>query len=88
MSDNRTGAQAIPNDSLKTTIDEAYTAFNGAGYDFGSLLDSGSKLTADTNSVSDQFRSLIDHSGPLLDTQAQTTDSIRTWARSLAGLAG
>ena len=28
---------------------------------------------------------LIDDSGPLLDSQAETTDQIRTWARSLAG---
>ncbi|MDT5297502.1 MAG: phospholipid/cholesterol/gamma-HCH transport system substrate-binding protein, partial [Mycobacterium sp.] len=77
---------SFPKEKLSRLLDEAYTAFNGAGYDFGSLLDSGSKLTADTNSVSDQFRSLIDDSGPLLDTQAQTTDSIRTWARSLAGI--
>ncbi|MDT5115931.1 MAG: phospholipid/cholesterol/gamma-HCH transport system substrate-binding protein, partial [Mycobacterium sp.] len=77
---------SFPKEKLSQLLDEAYTAFYGAGYDFGSLLDSGSKLTADTNSVSDQFKSLIDDSGPLLDTQAQTTDSIRTWARSLAGI--
>jgi virulence factor Mce-like protein len=77
---------SFPKEKLSQLLDEAYTAFNGAGYDFGSLLDSGSKLTADTSSVSDQFKSLIDDSGPLLDTQAQTTDSIRTWARSLAGI--
>jgi virulence factor Mce-like protein len=77
---------SFPKEKLSQLLDEAYTAFNGAGYDFGSLLDSGSKVTADTNSVSDQLRSLIDDSGPLLDTQAQTTDSIRTWARSLAGI--
>jgi virulence factor Mce-like protein len=77
---------SFPKEKLSRLLDEAYTAFNGAGYDFGSLLDSGSKLTADTNSVSDQLKSLIDDSGPLLDTQAQTTDSIRTWARSLAGI--
>jgi phospholipid/cholesterol/gamma-HCH transport system substrate-binding protein len=77
---------SFPKEKLSPLLDEAYTAFNGAGYDFGSLLDSGSKLTADTNSVSDQLKSLIDDSGPLLDTQAQTTDSIRTWARSLAGI--
>jgi virulence factor Mce-like protein len=77
---------SFPKEKLSQVLDEAYAAFNGAGYDFGSLLDSGSKLTADTSSVSDQLRSLIDDSGPLLDTQAQTTDSIRTWARSLAGI--
>ena len=30
--------------------------------------------------------SLIDDSGPLLDSQAETADQIRTWARSLSGV--
>ncbi len=60
--------------------------FNGAGDDFGSLLDSSSNITGDLNDVSDQSRALIDDSGPLLDSQAETTDAIRTWARSLAGV--
>ena len=47
-------------------------------------IDSGATLTEQLNSVSDQSRGLIDDSGPLLDSQAETTDSIRTWARSLA----
>ncbi|PRC48215.1 mammalian cell entry protein, partial [Mycobacterium sp. ITM-2017-0098] len=29
---------------------------------------------------------LIDDSGPLLDSQAETTDAIKTWARSLNGI--
>ena len=43
-------------------------------------------MTGDLNGVSDQTRGLIDDSGPLLDSQAETTDAIRTWARSLAGV--
>jgi ABC-type transporter Mla subunit MlaD len=61
---------------------------NGAGYDFGSLLDSGAKLSADLNAAADQTRMLADDSRPLLEGQASTADSIRTWARSLAGFTG
>jgi hypothetical protein len=43
-------------------------------------------LTGDLNGVSDQSQALINDSGPLLDSQAETTDAIRTWARSLAGV--
>ncbi len=43
-------------------------------------------MTGDVNGVSDQTRGLIDDSGPLLDSQAETADSIRTWARSLSGV--
>lgn len=78
----------IPKDSLSQLLDESYKAFNGTGYDFGSLLDSASTITNDANAISDQTRGLIDDSGPFLDAQAQTTDSIRTWAASLAGVTG
>ena len=77
---------SIPQDRISDLLDESFKAFNGAGPDFQSLLDSASTVIGDANSVSDQTRALIDDSGPLLDSQAETTDAIRTWARSLAGV--
>jgi phospholipid/cholesterol/gamma-HCH transport system substrate-binding protein len=77
---------SIPKDRISDLLDESFKAFNGAGYDFQSLLDSSSKLTGDLNGVSDQTLGLINDSGPLLDSQAESTDAIRTWARSLAGV--
>jgi phospholipid/cholesterol/gamma-HCH transport system substrate-binding protein len=77
---------SIPQEKLTALLDESFKAFNGAGYDFGSLLDSSSKLTSDFNGVADQSRALIDDSGPLLDSQVQSVDAIHTWARSLAGI--
>ncbi|MHC9295712.1 MCE family protein [Mycobacterium sp. LTG2003] len=76
----------IPKDKLSQLLDETYNAFNGTGYDFGSLLDSAETITRDANAISDQTRQLIDDAGPFLDAQAQTTDAIRTWAASLAGI--
>lgn len=76
----------IPKDKLSQLLDETYNAFNGTGYDFGSLLDSAETITREANAVSDQTRQLIDDAGPFLDAQAQTTDAIRTWAASLAGI--
>lgn len=77
---------SLPKDRIPDLLDETFTAFNGAGPDFGSLLDSASTITNDVNGVADQMRSLIDDSGPLLDSQAETTDAIKTWARSLNGV--
>ncbi|KUI01746.1 MlaD family protein [Mycobacterium sp. IS-3022] len=79
---------SIPGDRISDLLDESFKAFNGAGPDFQSLLDSAAKVSAEASTVSDQTRALIDDSGPLLDSQAETTDSIRTWARSLAGVTG
>jgi phospholipid/cholesterol/gamma-HCH transport system substrate-binding protein len=77
---------SIPEGRISDLLDESFKAFNGAGYDFQSLLDSSSNITDYLNDVSDESRTLIDDSGPLLDSQAETTDAIRTWARSLAGV--
>lgn len=79
---------SIPKDRLGDLLDESFTAFNGAGYDIGSLADSSSRLTADFNDAADQTRTLIDASGPLLDSQVQSTDELRTWAHALAGVTG
>jgi phospholipid/cholesterol/gamma-HCH transport system substrate-binding protein len=79
---------SIPQDKFGELLDESFKAFDGAGYDFGSLLDSSAKVTGDLNGVADQTRALIDDSGPLLDSQAQSTDAIRIWAHSLAGVTG
>ena len=76
----------IPKDKLAKLLDETYNAFNGIGDDFGSMLDSASTITQEANRISDRTRALIDDAGPFLNAQAQTTDSIRTWARSLAGI--
>ena len=80
--------KSIPKDKVRQLLDESFQGFNGAGYDFGSLFDSSSKLAADLNGVSDRSRTLVEDSAPLLDSQADTTDAIRTWARSLAGVTG
>jgi phospholipid/cholesterol/gamma-HCH transport system substrate-binding protein len=77
---------SIPNDRLSALLDESFKGFNGAGYDLGSLADSASTLSRDLNPVGDQTRNLYNDTGPLLDTQAQTADSIKLWSRSLAGV--
>jgi phospholipid/cholesterol/gamma-HCH transport system substrate-binding protein len=77
---------SIPGDKLTKLLDNAHEAFGGTGYDFGSLIDSGSQIAADSNKTADTTNTLITDSGTLLDTQAETTDAIRTWARSLAGI--
>jgi phospholipid/cholesterol/gamma-HCH transport system substrate-binding protein len=79
---------SIPKGKLSTLLDESFKAFNGAGYDFGSLFDSSAQVSGDLNGVADRARSLTEDTGPFLDAQAQTADSIRTWARSLAGVSG
>ena len=78
--------KSLPKNKIGQLLDESFQAFNGAGYDLGSLSDSTSRISTDANSVVDRTRTLTEDSGPLLDSQAKTADSVRTWARSLAGI--
>ena len=78
--------QSIPKTKLGQLLDETFQGFNGSGYDLGSLIDSSETISRDANGVVDRTRALTEDTGPLLDTQARTTDSIRTWARSFAGI--
>jgi virulence factor Mce-like protein len=76
----------IPKDRLRNLLDSAFKGLNGTGYDFQTLMDSASKLVGDFNGVADQSKALVDQMGPLLDGQVASTDAVRTWARSLAGI--
>jgi phospholipid/cholesterol/gamma-HCH transport system substrate-binding protein len=78
--------KSLPQNKIGQLLDESFKAFNGAGYDLGSLSDSASRISADSNNIVDRTRALTEDSQPLLNAQAQTTDSIRTWAHSLAGI--
>lgn len=77
---------SIPKDKLSALLDETFQAFDGAGYDFQSLLDSATTISGDANRVSDKVRKLVDDGAPLLDSQERSTDAIRSWARSVAGI--
>ncbi len=77
---------SIPKTKLGQLLDESFQGFNGTGYDLGSLFDSTTTVSRDANGVVDRTRTLTEDTVPLLDSQAATTDSIRTWARSLAGI--
>src|SRR6201993_930885 len=78
--------KSLPKNKISQLLDESFQAFNGAGYDLGSLSDSASRISADSNKIVDRTRTLTEDTGPLLDAQAQTTDSIRRWAHSLGGI--
>jgi len=77
---------SIPKDKLNALLDETFKGLNGAGYDFGSFVDSTSALSHDFNSASDRLQALVNNGAALLDSQAESRQSIRTWTRSLAGV--
>ena len=78
--------ESVPEEKLRTLVDETFTAFDGANYDLGSLLDSSATITGAMDATADQTRTLIDDAQPVLDAQARSADATRTWARALAGV--
>jgi len=78
------GLNAIPGDNLKTTIDEAYTAFSGLGPDISRFLDGGANLAIDAKKNLDELVNVVDNVGPILDTQTENSDSVTAWASHLA----
>jgi virulence factor Mce-like protein len=79
---------SIPKEKLHQLLDESSRGLGGAGYDLQSLLDSTAKVAGAANQVKDQTSALARDTAPLLDTQAQSTDAIRTWTRGLASVTG
>jgi virulence factor Mce-like protein len=77
---------SVPKDSLAQLLNETSQGLGGAGYDLGSLIDSSSRVTGDLSPAAEPTRGLIEDSEPLLNSQVQTSDAIRVWTHSLAGI--
>jgi phospholipid/cholesterol/gamma-HCH transport system substrate-binding protein len=78
------GLEAIPQDNLKTAIDESYTAVGGLGPELTRLVKGSTDLAIDAEKNLGPLISLIEQSQPVLDSQADSADSIRAWAAHLA----
>lgn len=77
---------SVPKDSLTQLLDETAQGLSGADYDLGSLFDSSARIGDNLGPAAEQARRLVEDSEPLLASQVQTSDAIRLWARSLAGV--
>jgi len=78
------GLEAIPRDNLKTAVDEAYIAVGGLGPELRRFVRGSTQLAIDARENLDPLVALIDQARPVLDSQADTSDSIRAWAANLA----
>ncbi len=83
-----TGLKAIPQDNVRTVVDESYTAINGLGPEISRFVKGSTSLAIDAKNNLDALTALIDQSAPVLDSQAQTSDAIGSWAAHLATITG
>src|SRR6201993_2565126 len=56
--------KSLPKNKIGQLLDESFEAFNGAGYDLGSLSDSTSRISADSNGVVERTRTLTEDTYP------------------------
>lgn len=75
--------QSVADTRLQELVDSAFVAFNGTGPDLQRLLDSATLLVQEANANVDQTKILIDQIGPLLDTQIDSSDAVRSWTADL-----
>ncbi|WP_067720940.1 MCE family protein [Nocardia yamanashiensis] len=76
----------VADTKLQEVIEAAFTAFNGAGPDLQRFIDSASLLVQEAQANTEQTKDLLAKLGPLLDTQVQSDESVRSWTRDLATL--
>ncbi|MFA5708307.1 MCE family protein [Mycolicibacterium sp.] len=79
-----TALQALPHDSLKTVVDESYTAVGGLGPELSRIVKNSADLAIGTRKNLEPLVALIDQSQPVLDSQTATTDEIKAWATHVA----
>jgi phospholipid/cholesterol/gamma-HCH transport system substrate-binding protein len=78
---------SVPQDSLRTTVDELYLAFQNSGPALRVLLDSAGKLTSTATAHLPQTTSLLANGRVVLDTQAEQSQQILDYSSSLRLLA-
>ena len=81
-----TGLKAIPQDNLKTAIDEAYTAVGGLGPQLSEIVKGSTNLAIDARANLDPLINLIENSKPVLDSQTQSAQAVQAWAAHLASV--
>lgn len=78
------GLEAVPNDNLKTVIDESYTAVGGLGPELSRIVRGSTDLAIAARENLDPLIALIEKSRPVLESQTTTSEAIQSWAANLA----
>lgn len=82
------GLQAIPQDEIKTVIDESYAAIGGLGPEISRIVKGSTGLAIGARANLDSLVALIEQSRPVLDSQVDTADAVRSWAAHMADITG
>ncbi|MFT3716088.1 MAG: MCE family protein [Gordonia sp. (in: high G+C Gram-positive bacteria)] len=75
---------AVNDTRLREVMDESFQAFDGTAPQLQRLLDSMTLLVGEADKNLDHVISLIDQTGPILETQNRTADQIRSWTHDVS----
>ncbi|MBY0387880.1 MAG: MCE family protein [Mycobacterium pseudokansasii] len=81
------GLQVLPADKIPVLLDETAQAVGGLGPALQRLVDATQAIVGDFRTQINDVNDIIDHSGPVIDSQVRSGDAIERWAHNLNTLA-
>ncbi|KZS58964.1 virulence factor Mce family protein [Mycobacterium ostraviense] len=81
------GLQVLPADKIPVLLDETAQAVGGLGPALQRLVDATQAIVGDFRTQIKDVDDIIDHSGPILQSQVTSGDAIERWAHNLNTLA-
>lgn len=79
---------SVPRDSLATSVDEFYQAFNGVGDDLGRLIDASTAFLGEADANLGPTLQLVHDLERVLGTQQDIGPAVRSWAADMAAFTG
>jgi phospholipid/cholesterol/gamma-HCH transport system substrate-binding protein len=77
------GLEVLPKEKLDSLLTEASLAVGGLGPSLQRLVESTTDIASDFRDNLPQINDIIDHSTPILDSQAKSRDAIAQWSANL-----
>ena len=77
------GLAVLPQPKIASLLDETAQAVGGLGPTLHRLVDSTQALAGDFNANMTEINDIIDNSAPIIDSQVNSSDSIRIWSADL-----
>ncbi len=88
LGDLATTVSSVDQDALRTTVEELGAAFNGTGEDLQRIIDTGNSFIQTANENFDITTALIRDANTVLQTQVDSSSSLRTFANQLSIFSG
>ena len=81
------GLEVLPKEKIGQLLDETAQSVGGLGPALQRLVDATQAIVGDFKTQINDVNDIIEHSGPVIDSQVRSGDAIQRWARNLNTLA-